>query len=80
MRFRYQSGDEILAGDRIRYASEDGVIDLVTDPENPDHTWYIEQCAGGCMMLTPSYGRVFVSDPHEDEDLEFVSRDVSASG
>lgn len=75
--FRYQSGDEILAGDQILYASEQGVIEFVADPENPDHTWYIEQFGGGCMLRVAPFGSLFLSDPHEEEDLECASRGES---
>jgi hypothetical protein len=78
MSFKYRSGEEILAGDRILYASEPGTIDFVTTPEDSEHAWHVEQFGGGCMILAPSFGRVFVSKPQDDEDLEFVSRSGSA--
>ena len=79
MQFKYRSGEEIQAGDRILYNYEPGKIDFVTTLEDPDSAWYIEQHAGGCMLLVAPFGRLFVSDPQDDEDLEFVSRDVSSS-
>jgi hypothetical protein len=48
--------------------------------EDPDTAWYVEEFGGGCMILTPGFGRVFVSDPQNDEGLKFVSREVSSPG
>jgi hypothetical protein len=72
--FCYQSGEEVLAGDRILYAGEAGTIEFVTDPENPDYAWYIEDCGGGCMLQVPPFGRLFLSEPQDEEDLELVGR------
>ena len=79
MQFKYRSGEEIQAGDRILYNYEPGKIDFVITPEDPDSAWYIEHHGGGCMLLVAPFGSLFVSDPQDDEDLEFVSRDVSSS-
>jgi hypothetical protein len=79
MSLRYGSGEEVQTGDRVLYASEPSRIEFVARVEDPDTAWYVEQYGGGCMLLTPSFGRIFVSDPHQDEDLEFVSRDVAPS-
>jgi len=78
MPFRYQSGEEIRAADRILYASEPGTIDFVTTPEDSEHAWYVEQYGGGCMILVAPFGSLFVDNPQDDEDLEFVSRSESA--
>lgn len=74
MPLKYGSGEEIQAGDRVLYASEPSQIEFVATAENSDTAWYVEQFGGGCMILAPSFGRVFVSDPQSDEDLEFVCR------
>ncbi len=74
MPFRYETGEEILAGDRIRYAGEAGTVEFVTDAANPHYAWYNEQFGGGCMLLTAQFGRVFTSHPGDDEDLDFVGR------
>ena len=68
------------AGDRILYNSEPGTIDFVTTPEDPQHAWYVEQFGGGCMILVAPFGSLFLSNPHEEEDLEFVSRAGVAPG
>ena len=78
MSLRYGSGEEIQAGDRVLYASEPSEIEFVATAENPDTVWYVEQFGGGCMILAPSFGSLFVSEPQDDEDLEFVSRTESA--
>jgi len=78
MPFRYRSGEEIRTGDRILYNSEPGTIDFVATPQDSRYTWYVEQYGGGCMILVAPFGSRFVSNPHEDEDLDLVSRDVSA--
>jgi hypothetical protein len=80
MSLKYGSGEEIQAGDRVLYASEPGQIEFVAKAEDPETVWYVEQFGGSCMILAPSFGRVFVSDPHDDEDLEFVSRASSTPG
>jgi hypothetical protein len=77
MSLKYGSGEEVQAGDRVLYASEPSQIEFVAKAEDPDTVWYVEQYGGGCMILAPSFGRIFVSDPRDDEDLEFVSRGVS---
>jgi hypothetical protein len=79
MLLKYRSGEEIKAGDRILYNLEPGKIDFVATPEDPQYAWYVEQHGGGCMILVAPFGSLFVSDPQDDEDLEFVFRDGSAS-
>jgi hypothetical protein len=71
MGLRYLSGEEVKAGDHVRYAGEVGRIEFVAEPGRPETGWYFEQCGAGCMILAPSYGRVF---DQPDKDLEFVSR------
>ena len=66
----YASGEEIRADDRVLYHGEPGQIDFVAGPGD----WEFEQFGGGCMILAPSFGRVFENEPEEAEDLEFVSR------
>jgi hypothetical protein len=79
MPLKYGSGEEIQTGDRVLYASEPAQIEFVAKAEDPETAWYVEQYGGGCMILTPSFGRVFVSDPGGDEDLEFVARDLAST-
>jgi hypothetical protein len=74
---KYESGEPVRDGDRIRYAGELGHVEFVADPDNPneDTMWFIEQYGQGCMPITPRFGRVFLDRPEEEEDLELVSRD-----
>ena len=62
------------AGDRVLYGGEPSQIQFVAEADDPDTAWYVEQFGGGCMILAPSFGAIFVSDLLGDEDLEFVSR------
>lgn len=78
MSLLYRSGEEIQAGDDVLYHFEPSRIEFVAKADDPDTAWYVEQYGGGCMILAPSFGRVFVSKPHEDQDLEFVSRAEAA--
>lgn len=76
MPLKYSSGEEIQARDRVLYHSEPSQIEFVAKPEDTETAWYVEQFGGGSMLLAPSFGRVFVSNPEDDEDLEFVARDA----
>lgn len=79
MPLKYRSGEEVLAGDRILYNSVSGTIDFVAIPGDSQYAWYVQQYGGGCMILVAPFGSLFVSRPHEDEDLDFVSRAGAAS-
>ena len=59
------------AGDHVIYAGEPAQVEFVADPGHPETGWVFENCGPGCMILAPSYGRVF---EQPDEDLDFVSR------
>lgn len=74
MSLAYSSGEEIQSGDRILYHGEPGQVEFVAKRGNSETDWYVERFGGGCMILAPSFGRVFISEA--DEDLEFVGRDV----
>ncbi len=74
MSLRYRSGEEVHAGDRVLYNSVPSQIEFVAKADDPDTAWYIELFGNGCMILAPGFGRVFVSDPQEDEDLEFAGQ------
>ena len=72
MRLTYASGEKVQSGDHILYHGEAGKVEFVAKPGDPETAWYVGHLGGGCMILAPSFGRVFVSET--DEDLEFVSR------
>jgi hypothetical protein len=71
----YQSGDEIRKGDRILLHGESGEIEFVADAATDPEGWYVAEHGGGVMILEPKvFGRLFVSDTQNYEDLELVSR------
>ena len=77
MSLTYPTGEEIRSGDRVLYHGESGQVDFVAERGNPETAWYVEQFGGGCMILVPTFGCVFVSKA--DEDLEFVGRAPSSN-
>ena len=76
MALNYATGQEIKKGDRVLFHREPGEIELVADPlvPDPETDWFIQEYGNGVMILERQAGRTFVSDPHSDEDLEFLAR------
>ena len=76
MPITYQTGEEIKKGDKVLFHGEPGEIELVAEPPGDAETlWYVEEY-GGMMVKEPKFfGRAFISDTENDEDLVFVSRD-----
>ncbi len=77
MALKYNSGQEIMKGDRVIYAGDPGVVEFIADPLVPDTDtrWYVETYGQGIMISEPRrHGSVFSSDPESDDELEFVSR------
>jgi hypothetical protein len=77
MPFRYHAGLEICEGDRVSYAGHAGEIELVV--EKPiglsEPHWLFEQHGAGVMVVEPKvFGRVYLSNPAEEEDLLFIAR------
>jgi hypothetical protein len=75
--FKYQSGEEITARDRITYHGESGEVEFIVTEKTGDAAmdWYLDQYPGGGIMLKANkFGNVFLSDIEEDEALQFVSR------
>jgi hypothetical protein len=73
--FFYQSGEEIRKGDRVLLHGEAGEIECVADPATAPEDWLVTEHGGGVMILEPKvFGRLFVSDTQNYEDLELVSR------
>jgi len=77
---KYRSGEEIKAGDAVRFHGNMGEIEFTaTDASDPDPAvaWYVKEFGGGIMVLDPGVsGRTFIPSDQimDDEDLEFVSR------
>jgi hypothetical protein len=72
---RYNSGEAIHVGDRIRYAGDPGTIVFVIDHDEysaafPEKDW--SHYRTGFMIQNPAYGLVMLDKA--DEDLEFVGR------
>ena len=77
MPFHYQSGEEIKAGDRVTYHGEPGEIEFVADKIVGDAAidWHVTEQGGGVMIIESKYfGRVFVHDTKNDEDLILIAR------
>jgi hypothetical protein len=84
MAFTYQSGEQILPGDRVLLHGESGEVEIVADPLNnalsdADH-WYLTEYGRGVTIREPEvFGRVFFSAPESEQDLRFVARAESAT-
>ena len=77
MALTYQSGEDIQLGDRVTYAGNAGTIELVVEglTGDPERDWLFETNGAGIMVAEPKvFGRVYLHDPHEEEDLLFVAR------
>jgi hypothetical protein len=77
MPFAYQTGEEILKGDRVTYHGEPGEIEFVVDKATGDPAldWYIQEFGGGVMVVERKvFGRVFLRELESLEDLVFVAR------
>ena len=77
MGFRYQSGEEIRKGDAVLYHREPGRVEFVADPADvsPETEWYVHEYGGGVMVVEPKvFGRCFVTNTEDAEDLILVSR------
>jgi len=82
MPLKYQSGEEIRKGDRVLFHESPGVVELVADPlvRDPETDWYVQEYGGGVMVLQPGdFGRCFISDTEDAEDLVLESRASDAS-
>ena len=70
----YITGEEIKMGDQVVLHGSPGEVELVADPEiNPDD-WFVTEYGGGIMILDSEMGSVFLDNPHENDELDFVSR------
>jgi hypothetical protein len=77
MPLTYQSGETIHQGDRVTYAGNAAVVELLVDglSGDPEKDWLFENCGAGVMLVEPKvFGRVYLSDLEDDEDLLFVSQ------
>jgi hypothetical protein len=77
MALRYASGEDIMAGDRVRYFGEPGEVEFVIElgAAEPQTNWYLETQGPGAMILEPKvFGRVYLTDTAADEKLVLVAR------
>jgi hypothetical protein len=78
MALRYQTGEEIRRGDRVTYGGNAGTIELVVEAltGQAEEDWLFETNGAGVMVAEPKvFGRVYLHDPHDEEDLLFVGRE-----
>jgi hypothetical protein len=77
MPLRYRSGEEIRKGDRIRFHGEPGEIEFAAETivGDPFSDWNLTTHGPGVMVLEPKFfGRAYIFETEENEDLEFVAR------
>jgi hypothetical protein len=77
MAMTYQSGEDIRLGDRVTYGGNAGTVELVVEglTGDPERDWLFETSGAGIMVAEPKvFGRVYVHNPHEEEDLLLVAR------
>ena len=72
MPFKYASGEEVLPGDRVRYAGDLTEVEFVADPATAPDDWYVKEFGGGVMLRWMD--ATFLPSTSDNEDLEFVSR------
>jgi hypothetical protein len=75
--FFYQSGDEIRKGDRVTYHGEPAEIEFVADKisGNSKIDVHVREHGRGAMIIERKFfGRVFVHDTEDEEDIIFVAR------
>jgi hypothetical protein len=74
---KYQSGAEIRKGDKVLFHGEPGQIEFVAEKltGNADIDWHVKEHGPGVMIVEPkAFGRVFIRDTENAEDLILVSR------
>jgi hypothetical protein len=62
---------------RFGYGGNAGGIELVVEAltGEPEEDWLLETSGAGIMVAEPKvFGRVYLHDPHEEENLLFVAR------
>jgi hypothetical protein len=77
MPYSYRNGEPMRKGDRVLFLGERGEIEFVADPlvSDPETEWYVSEYGGGVMLIEPKkYGRVFLAETYDVDDLQLVSR------
>jgi hypothetical protein len=85
MALRYKSGEAIQPGDRVLWGGEPSEIEFVAETPIGDREidWHLRTDGPGVMVveLEPKlFGRVYLRDTEEDEDLVFVGRKIGLRG
>jgi uncharacterized protein DUF4279 len=80
---QYRTGELILAGDVVEYHGDRGHVEYVVNGPtgHSEMDWNFRTNGTGVMVIEPKhFGRVYITDIENDEDLVFVSRtpDVKA--
>jgi len=61
----------------VIFHGEPGEIEFVADPlvNDPETEWYVQEYGGGAMVVEPKvFGRAFLSNTEDEQDLIFVLR------
>jgi hypothetical protein len=76
MALYYASGEPVIKGDRVRYGSGEGIVELVAEPgvADPEAEYFVDEFGGGCLLITERLGRVFVDATSIAENVELVAR------
>jgi hypothetical protein len=78
-KLQYCSGEEIRPGDVVRYHGDPGKVEFVVNKltGDPAMDWHLNTNGPGAMVSESEpkhFGRVYVVETQDDEDLEFVAR------
>jgi hypothetical protein len=74
---RYASGELVHLGDVVEYDGHRAEIELAVDDTSvdADSSWLFRTHGPGVMLREPAvFGRVYLTNVHDDEDLVFVGR------
>jgi hypothetical protein len=74
MVFRYPTGEEVPAGDRILWHGDPAVVEFIAGPGDRGTSWYFAECGAGFMV----HGAVETVYENSTDDLTFISRKPSA--
>jgi hypothetical protein len=80
---QYLTGETILPGDIVEYHGDRGQVEFVVSglTGDPGNDWHFRTNGPGVMVLEPKqFGRVYINDLEDDEDLVFVSRASAVKG
>ena len=79
-RLQDQSGELVEQGDRVLYHGDPGHVEFVVNglTGDPAMDWHFQTNGRGVMVAEPKhFGRVYITQVENNEDLVFVSRGSS---